>query len=168
MAEQVGAVGGNLELENRIGPHKVAHGSADFIVGGQNPQAVLLVGQTQLRGRAEHAAALYTAQLAVLNLPAAGQYSTGQGAGYLVAYLVVLCTADNLAQGALAGVDHADIEVVAALDGCFLHHLSYYHQIGGHTALLYTLYLNTGEGEHVGHLLCAQTLQVDVACKPVK
>ena len=129
---------------------------------------MFLIRQTQLGGGAKHAAALHAAQLAVLNLPAAGQHSTGQSAGHLVAHLVVLGAAHNLAQGTLAGIDHAHIEVVAALHGGLLHDLSHHHEIGGHAALLDTLHLDTGEGEHIGHLLSAEALEVNVAGKPIQ
>ena len=168
MAQQVGTVRGNLQLEDGIRLHKGAHGGAHHVVLRQNPQAVFLVRQAQLRSRAKHATALHAAQLAILNLPAAGQHSTGQSAGNLVAHLVVLGAAHNLAQGALAGIDHAHIEVVAALHGGFLHDLGHHHEFGGHAALLDTLHLDTGEGEHIGHLLSAEALEVNVAGKPIQ
>ena len=163
VTQQVGTVRRDFQLENGISGHKGAHGSTHGVVLRQNPQPVFLVRQPQLRSRAEHTAALDTAQLAVLDFPAAGQHRPGQGAGHFVAHFVILCAADNLAQRALPGVYHADVQVVTALHGCLFHDLSHNHEVGGHAALLDTLHLNTGKGEHIGHLLSAETLQVDVA-----
>ena len=100
--------------------------------------------------------------------PAARQLGPGQGAGYLVAHHIVGGTAHNLAQLAFTRVYLADVEVVAAFHGSFFHDLSHDHQIGGDAALLNALYLNTGKGEHIGHLFGVQTVQIDVVGKPIQ
>ena len=70
---------------------------------------------------------------------------------------------EGLGTQEMAGIYHADVEVVTALYGSLLHDLGYHYQICGNTALLNALYLNAGKGEHVGHFLCAESLQVNIA-----
>ena len=167
VAQQVRAVRGNLQLKNGVRGHEIAHGRADFVLLWQDPEPVLLVRQTELGGGAEHAVAGHAAQLALLDLPAAGQDGPGQGAGHFIPHLVILRTADDLTQGTLAGVHLAAVQVVAALHRGFLHHSGHHHGIRRDAALVNPLHLNPREGEHIRHLACAESLQVNVSRKPV-
>ena len=69
---------------------------------------------------------------------------------------------------AFTGIDHADVEMIAAFDRSFFHYLRDNDQVGCDPALLNAFHLNAGEGEHVGHFPGAEPLQVDVTCEPVK
>ena len=75
-------------------------------------QAVLAGRQTDLGGGGEHAFGFHAAHLGFANGEAAGKLRAGEAAGDFVADLVVLRTADDLAELALAGIDLGDLELV--------------------------------------------------------
>ena len=94
-------------------------GFSDFGVFGKDEQAVLTGGQADLGGGAEHAFGFHLAHDGLADGETAGKLGAGKRAGNLVADLVVLRAANDLAESAFAAIDLRDFQAVGVrvLDG---------------------------------------------------
>ena len=133
-AQAVRAVGQHLEIHHRVvdaqdGPHVRAQG----IILLENQQArrahggVQLHGHAQLLGGAEHALAGHAAQLALLDLHAAGEPGAHLGHGHQDARLAVGRAADDLQGLALANVHGGYAQMVAVGMGDAGEHPAHHH-----------------------------------------
>jgi hypothetical protein len=112
VAEQVGAVGRDLEVEDGVALEEFADGRADSCFSRQNEETFGIFAEAELVGAAEHALAFDAAKFADFDGEIAGEFCAGQGERDFVPDLVVLRAADNLARGAGSVVDLADTEAV--------------------------------------------------------
>ena len=168
VGEQVRTVGRHFHFHDGIRFHDLGDGHAHFQLLRQYPEAVLLVRQPQLGGGTQHAAGFHAAQLAHLDFNVARKNRARQGAGNLVARLVVLRSAHDLVQRAVAHVHLADFQAVRLRVLFGGGHARHYHQGGIHALLADVFHLNPGKGQHVRHFVHAQTGQVNVLGKPIK
>ena len=113
--EAVGAVGRNLEIEHRVG--QATPGGKRLAQGrvlGQLHDALMAISQVELAFRADHAAALDTAQLRLLDLKVTRQNRADGRDGNLETGAHVGRSAHDLRRfGAIAKVDGRDVHVIA-------------------------------------------------------
>ena len=113
--EAVGTVGRDLEVEHRIG--KAAPGGKRLTqrrILGQFHDAIMAASQVELALRADHAAALDTAQLRLLDLEVTGQNRTDGSDGDLEPSAYVGRSAHDLRRlGAIAKVDGRHRHMIA-------------------------------------------------------
>ena len=107
-----------FDLEDRVAGHVLGELFADRRVGRKDEQALGVLGQREFLRGAEHALGKLAAQLRFLDGEIAGQLRAGQRERDLVAVLVILRAANDLARAG-AVVDLADAEPVGVrmLDG---------------------------------------------------
>ena len=142
-----------LEVLADVLPHRC--------VASQFQQAAVVLGEAQFAGRAQHAVAVDTAQLAHLDQEgfavfARGQFGPHQGARHLDAHTGVGRAADDLQQLARACVHLAHAQTVG-VGVLFGFNNGAHHDLGerrrhGHALL----HLQTGHGQGVGQLLAGQ------------
>lgn len=167
MGEQVGAVRGDLEVEQHVGLYQFTEGCADVGgIGVEDEQASMVVAEAELAAAAHHAEGGDAAQFAFFDLEAAGEFGSREGDGDFVAHFEVLGTADNLTQRALADIDLADREFfrVWMLDG--LGDLADDDEVGVDAFLLNAFHFDASEGEQIGELGEGQVGEVDVGGEP--
>ena len=166
VGEEVGAVGGDFEVEEDIGLDELAEGFADGGGGVEDEQAAVFIGEAELTAAAHHAEGGNAAEFAFFDLEAAGEFGAGEGDGDFIADFEVLGAADDLAVGALADVDLADGEFfgVGVLDGVF--DLADDDEVGVNAFLLDAFDFDAGEGEEVGELRGCVVAEVEMRLKP--
>jgi hypothetical protein len=153
MGKEVGAIGGNLEVEDGIGREEMGDGAANGGVGLEDKEAFVAFAETELFDAAHHAVAFDAAEFADVDLEVAREDGAGESQGDFVAYLVVFCAADDLEDLAVAGVNFADAEAigVGVLGG--LEDLGDDDVGEVRAALVDGLDLDTGEGEEIDEFL---------------
>jgi len=125
--ERVGAVGVDLELDDLlVEPEDVERTVAGGTgVGGKHDDAVVVLAQTELAGRADHARRDVPVGLACGDLEAAGQHPAGEHHDHQVAGGEVVGAADDALRlaGAVRGadVDGAPVDRLAVLLRLGLH-----------------------------------------------
>ena len=155
-------VGRELEGEQRVVERQV---SADILtqhrVSGQLQQSAVVFRELELTGRAQHAEAVYAAQLADLDgerfaVFTGGQFGADHGARHLDAHARIGRTANDVEQSALPHVHltHAQLVGVRVLNG-FLDFTD--HDAGERRRhRLELFHFQTGHGQGVCDLLGAQ------------
>ncbi len=166
MAEQVGAVRRDLEVEDHIGRLEVAEKSSDWGGGVEDEQARLVVAEAEFPAAAHHAVGLDVAQLSFLDHNAAGQRGAGERQRHLVADLVVLRAADDLARGAAAVIHLADAEPVGVRVLHGFEDLRDDDLVGVDAAHFDALDLDAGEREQVAQLLDGHVREVEMGFEP--
>ena len=107
MAECVGAIGGDLDVENHVaGGKDFVDRSADLGRAGKEEKTDGVLGEGEFFGGAQHAGGGLAADLGLLDYEVAGKNRTGDGDGHAVARIAVGRTTDD---GAHATVSRADI-----------------------------------------------------------
>ena len=152
MAEQIGPVWRDLKLEQHIRIKELFDRSADFRVGGKDQQTILTRRQTDLRSGAKHALRLDLAHDGFIDRKSSGQLGAGQGTWHLVADLVILRAANDLAQRAFTGIHLRDLEPIGIR---VLHRfldLRDDNFFRAHALRDNALHLNSGEGEKIINL----------------
>ena len=168
VAQQVGAVRGDLDFEQHVVVEEFLHRLADGRVGGEDHQAIDGIDHAEFAGGAEHALRFDAAHLRLADREAAGQRRAGQGAGDLVADLIILRAANDLAELAFAGIDLGDLELVGVrvLDG--FHDLRDDDLVRGDALHLDAFDFHAGEGKELVEFLGRFAFEVDVGGEPVQ
>jgi hypothetical protein len=153
MGEEVGAIGGDLEIEDDIGGEEVGERAADWSIRRENEEAFVAFAEAELFGAAHHALAFDAAEFADLDLEVAGKHGAGESEGDLVADPVIFRSADDLVGLVPAGAYLADAEAVGIrmLDGIEYLGDDDVWDIGA--TFLDSLDLDAGEGEEVDESL---------------
>ncbi len=149
VAQQIGPVRGDLHVEHRFRRVKLADRRAGAGFGRQNQQPVGVVGDPEFLPAAKHPLALHAAQLAHLDLEIAREHRSGQRERHLVARLVVLRPADDLARLAGAIIHAADAQPVGVGVRGRFEDLRDHHLVDRRAALLHPLYLHARLGQQL-------------------
>src|SRR5436190_22566305 len=104
MAQQIAAVRRDLDIEDRVFGKKRRDRVADLCLRRENKKAVAVLRKAELAGAAKHSLRLDAAKLARLDLEIADENGARQCERNLVAHLVILRAANNLARLAAAVV----------------------------------------------------------------
>lgn len=168
VAEEVGAVRGDLEVEESVAFDDLVDGFADGQLAVENPQAAGVFADAEFLAAAHHAEAIDTAELAFFDLETAGQSRARESERDFVACFEVLRTADDLARAAAAVIDLADAEFVSIrvlLEGL---DLSDDDLVGSDALLLNAFHLDASEGQEVGELRRGVSAEVEMGLEPVE
>ena len=160
--KRVGAVGGDVDLEDGVGQAQhLVERLPQRSAGREDQEPGVIVGEPELARRAEHAAALDAAELRRLDGQPARQHRPRPRHGNDVARRIVLRSAQNL-MDAGAVVHLADAQVIAALDGLARDDLRDDHA-RPEGARLAAFDLHAGEGEPVRDLVVGQIDRAQLA-----
>ena len=168
MAEEIGAIRGDLEVEEGVAFDDLVDGFADGQRAVENPQAAGVFADPEFLAAAHHAEAIDTAELAFFDLETAGQSCAGEGERDFVARFEVLRAANDLARAAAAVIDLADAEFVGIwvlLKGL---DLSDDDLVGSDALLLNAFHLDAREGQEVGELRRGVSAEVEMGLEPVE
>ena len=167
VAEQVGAVRCDLDFQKDVVVEQLLHGLPDGSVGRQDHQAVLHVREPDFRSGGEHAARLHAAHLRFTDREAA-EIRAGEAAGHLVADLVILRAADDLAKLAFAGIDlgHLQLVGIRVLHG--FHDLRDHDLVRGHAFHLDAFHFDASEGQKLVQFIRRLALEIHMGRKPVQ
>lgn len=168
VAEEVGPIGGDLEIEDNIAGDDLLERGAGLEGGIENPEAVGIFADADFFGTAHHAAGGDATEFPFLDGEAAGQGGTGEGQWDLVADFVVLGPADNLACGAAAVIDLADAEAVriGVRDG--LLHLGDHDEFRLDSDFIDTFHFDAREGEEVAQFGDGAGAEIEMSAEPVE
>ena len=161
-AQAVGQIGRKLQCEQRvIQVQVVPHIGAQRCVSGQFHQATTFLRNLQLLGRAQHALALYTAQLAHfddkgLAIFTRRQFGSDHCAGDANTYTRIGRTADNVQQFRLAHIDLAYTQTVSIGVLLRLFDFADHDASEGGSDRLQLFHFEPRHGERVGQLLGGQ------------
>ena len=172
-AVPVRPVGRDLQIINHIiagAAQMLGKRLAHLGLGREQQQAVGILGDAQLLGRAHHAAGFHTANLADLDLERlltwlSGHLAAGQRQRHLAANLKIRRTADDLPH-ALAVVHLAERQAVGVRVLLLLQHLGDYDVLESAGHLLHALDLEPNHGQLLGEFL-GRRVEVDVLLQPV-
>ena len=112
MAQQIAAVWGDLNVQNRIRWEKIRDRRANFCIGRQNQQAGRIFAETELDRAAKHSFRLDAAQFALPNLRAVRQLRAWKHERNFVADFVIRRAADDLPLRGATVVDFANGEPI--------------------------------------------------------
>ena len=112
MAEQVGAVRRDFDIENGVVREKFADRGADFRLGRKDEQTGRVLRDPELFRAAKHALRFHAAQFARLDFEIVRQDRARERERHLVADFVILRSANDLARLSAAVIDLADAEPV--------------------------------------------------------
>ena len=166
IGEEVGAVGGDLDVEEGVAGLVLGEDFPEGRVRREDEKALGVLGERQFLLGAQHALGKFAAQFRFLDDETARQLRAGQGERHFVADLVVLRAADDLARGRTV-VDLADAEAVGVgvlRGGKNLRD----DDVGAlHAGDGNVLDLGAGEGEPVEHLRHGNG-EVEIMAEPAK
>ncbi|EDY21393.1 hypothetical protein CfE428DRAFT_0638 [Chthoniobacter flavus Ellin428] len=112
VAEQVGPIRRDFEIEHGISREKLGERCADLRLGRQDQQAIFSLGHPEFFSAAHHALRFHAAQFADLDLEIRSQHGAGQGQRHLVAHLVIFRSADDLPRGTAAIIHLAHAQAI--------------------------------------------------------
>ena len=112
VAEEIRAVRRDFDIENGVVREKLADRRANLRLGRQDEQTGRVLRDAEFFRAAKHPLRFHPAQFAFLDLEIARKDRARLGERHLVADIVVLCPANDLARLAAAIVDLADAEPV--------------------------------------------------------
>jgi hypothetical protein len=166
-AQAVGAVGGQLDREQGVVQAEVgADVGAHRRVLGQRVEAGVVLGETELARRAQHAEGLDAAQLGLLDLELAGQHRADHRARHLHAGGGIGRAADDLQQLAGTGVDLAELELVGVGVLLRLDDLRHHDATEGGRGGFGLLDLEAGHGQQMAESGAVQ-LRIDEGPQPL-
>ncbi len=170
VAEGVGAVGRNLDVEDGVaGGKHVVDRRAEGGLAGEDEQALGVLGDGELLGGAHHAGGKLAADLGLLDDEVAGEDGAGERDGHAFAGVAIGRAADDGADAAVGGadVDGADGELVGV--GVFVAGEDLADDdIGelGRAGVDDLLDLEADEGDGAGDLVVGDAGEVDVVLEP--
>ena len=112
VAQQIAAVGRDLDIENRVRGKERTDRRADFRLRRKDQKPLAVGGEMQLARAAKHSLRFDAAQLADFDLEVVRQGRAGQRDRHLVADLVVFGAANDLAVMVRAVIDIANAEAI--------------------------------------------------------
>jgi len=166
--EEVGTIGSDFNFDEGVGIEKVFNGCSDFKGGIENEEAIFFVLESDLGAGGEHAAGIDAPHVTFANLESTGEFGSGETAGDLVPDLVILGSADDLAELTFTGIDLSDFQAVGVgvLDG-FL-------DFGNHdeSALdsdaVETFHFDPGKGEEFADFAKSARAEVEPFFEPIE
>jgi len=166
VAEKIGAVRRDLEIEENVRGIELIEGRADRRINRHDEQAAVIVAKSEFFAAAHHAERIDAAQFAFFDGESAGQNGTWECKRHFVACFEVFRTADDLARRAAAVIDLADAEFVGVRvlhEGLNLRNDDF---VRGDTLFLNAFDFDTRKGEEIGELRDGVGAQVEMGVEP--
>jgi hypothetical protein len=153
VGEEIGAIWGDLDIENNIGGEKFREGMANGSIWREDQEAFVTFTKAEFLRAAHHSLAFDAAQFADFYIEIAGEDGAGKGDGDLVANAIIFRAANDLTWLAVASVHAADAEAVGIRVLGGFEDLADDDLRNVRAALMNLLDFDAGEGEEIDQFL---------------